>query len=149
MATFEGVRYLTASPDVAFSKEKRSHIDLRSSEDGAAFRSHRITAATLKLNPITRETAYQAAAQTWFSDPATYPIIGIMVFAGSMATFEGVRYLTASPDVAFSKEKRSHIDLRSSEDGAAFRSHRITAATLKLNPITRETAYQAFKTRNL
>ncbi|ETW05553.1 hypothetical protein H310_03303 [Aphanomyces invadans] len=71
-----------------------------------------------------------------------------MAFAGSMATFEGVRYLTASPDVAFRKEKRSQIDLRSEEDGAAFRSHRISAATLKLNPITRESEYQAFKARN-
>jgi hypothetical protein len=93
--------------------------------------------------------AARTVYKTWFSDPATYPIIGIMAFAGSMATFEGVRYLTASPDVSFNKEKRSGMDLRSEEDGAAFRAHRVTAATMKLNPITRESDYQAFKARNV
>ncbi|CAK4082958.1 unnamed protein product [Aphanomyces euteiches] len=91
----------------------------------------------------------RSVVKTWFSDPATYPIIGIMAFAASMATFEGVRYLTSSPDVAFSKDKRTKLDHRSSEEGSAFRSHRISAATLKANPITREAEYQAFRVRNL
>ncbi|CAK4082956.1 unnamed protein product [Aphanomyces euteiches] len=93
--------------------------------------------------------ATRSLIKTWFSDPATYPIIGIMAFAGSMATFEGVRYLTSSPDVAFSKEKRTKLDHRSTDEGSAFRAHRISAATLKANPITREAEFQAFKARNL
>ncbi|KAF0687944.1 Aste57867_20436 [Aphanomyces stellatus] len=97
----------------------------------------------------TSARATRSAVKTWLSDPATYPIIGIMVFAGSMATFEGVRYLTTSPDVSIAKEKRTNLFARSTtEEGAAFRSHRITAATLKLNPITRESEYQAFKARS-
>lgn len=91
--------------------------------------------------------ATRSVVKTWFSDPSTYPIIGIMAFATSMATFEGVRYVTSSPDVSFSKEKRTTFNTRSSEEGSAFRSHRITAATLKANPITREAEYQAFKAR--
>ncbi|ETV78311.1 hypothetical protein H257_07897 [Aphanomyces astaci] len=109
--------------------------------------TEQITCNSLQCPPSTR--AARSAYKTWFSDPATYPIIGIMAFAGSMVTFEGIRYVTGSPDVAFNKEKRSQMDLRSEEDGAAFRSHRITAATLKANPITREAEYQEFKTRNL
>ncbi|KAF0690809.1 Aste57867_17839 [Aphanomyces stellatus] len=96
----------------------------------------------------TATRATRSAVKTWLSDPATYPIIGIMAFATSMATFEGVRYLTTSPDVSITKEKRTNLFARSTEEGAAFRSHRITAATLKPNPITRETEYQAFKARH-
>ena len=91
--------------------------------------------------------AARSLVKTWLSDPATYPIIGIMVFATSMATFEGVRYVTASPDVSFSKERRSTLTAPTSEEGSAFRAHRITAATLKANPITRGPEYQAFKSR--
>ncbi|EQC30765.1 hypothetical protein SDRG_11526 [Saprolegnia diclina VS20] len=91
--------------------------------------------------------ASQSVIKTWFSDPATYPIIGIITFAMSMSTFAGVRYLSNSPDVTFSKEKRGAIFHRDEQDGAAFRSHRVTVATLKLNPITREEAYTEFKQR--
>ncbi|KAF0692225.1 Aste57867_16677 [Aphanomyces stellatus] len=90
----------------------------------------------------------QHGIKKWLSDPATYPIIAILGCAGSMAVFGGLRYLTQSPDVAFSKEKRTTLLSHTVEEGEAFRAHRIAAATLKANPITRENEYQAFKERN-
>ncbi|OQS05742.1 hypothetical protein THRCLA_20541 [Thraustotheca clavata] len=88
-----------------------------------------------------------SAVKTWFSDPATYPIIGIITFAVSMSSFAGLRYLSNSPDVTFSKQKRGAIFHRDVSDGASFRSHRVSVATMKLNPITREDAYVEFKKR--
>ncbi|KAF0692226.1 Aste57867_16678 [Aphanomyces stellatus] len=89
----------------------------------------------------------QTGLKKWFSDPATYPIIAIMAVAGGMGIFGGFRYVTQSPDVSFSKEKRKSMMSHSAEEAEAFRAHRVTAATLKPNPITREAQYQAFKAR--
>ncbi|CAK5055485.1 unnamed protein product [Aphanomyces euteiches] len=71
-----------------------------------------------------------------------------MGVAGRVATFAGVRYLTLSPDVALNKKKRTNFDHRTNEECNAFRAHRISAATMQPNPITREAEYQAFKARN-
>ncbi|KAH9185145.1 hypothetical protein AeNC1_012875 [Aphanomyces euteiches] len=90
----------------------------------------------------------RSAAKTWFSDPATYPIIGIMALAGFVGTFAGVRFVTTSPDVLISKEKRTKFYDRSNEDIDSFRSHRISVATMQSNPITREANYQEFKARS-
>ncbi|OQR87319.1 hypothetical protein ACHHYP_09140 [Achlya hypogyna] len=92
--------------------------------------------------------ATQSIAKTWFSDPATYPIIGIITFATSMATFQGVRYLSGSPDVTFAKDKRAAIFHRDGEEGANFRAHRIDMAHLKSNPITRNEDFVQFRERH-
>ncbi|ETW05554.1 hypothetical protein H310_03304 [Aphanomyces invadans] len=92
--------------------------------------------------------AARTTAKAWFSDPATYPIIGILGFAGAMAVVGGVRFLSVSPDVLISREKRLQLNLRSEQEGNAFRTHRIAAANLQSNAITKEPEYQAFKARN-
>ncbi|EQC27225.1 hypothetical protein SDRG_11523 [Saprolegnia diclina VS20] len=96
----------------------------------------------------TTARATQSVIKTWFSDPATYPIIGIITFATGMSTFAGLRYLSNSPDVTFSKEKRGVIFHRSHDEGASFRSHRIDMAHLKLNPITRNDDFVEFRQRH-
>ncbi|KAF0689073.1 Aste57867_19345 [Aphanomyces stellatus] len=90
----------------------------------------------------------RSAAKAWLSDPATYPIIGILSFAGGMAAFAGARYLSSNPDVMLVKEKRMQtLDHHSAEQAQSFRTHRDAFAHLKPNPITKEKDYEAFSKR--
>ncbi|KAG9410303.1 hypothetical protein AC1031_018340 [Aphanomyces cochlioides] len=71
----------------------------------------------------------RSTAHTLFSDPATYPIMGIVVTATSVASFAGFRYLTKCPDVAVDKEKRlNFLDRHDAKSGSEFRSHRNAVA---------------------
>ena len=85
--------------------------------------------------------------KTWFSEPATYPIIGIITFASGMATFAGVRYCMTSPDVTFDKHKRADLFHRAETEGKSFRSHRVGLAHLKANPINQSKLFEGFYER--
>ncbi|CAK4792888.1 unnamed protein product [Aphanomyces euteiches] len=82
----------------------------------------------------------RSTARTWFSDPATYPIMGIVVTATSVASFAGFRYLTKCPDVVVDKEKRlNFLDRHDTKSGSEFRSHRNAVALAVPGPITEQT----------
>ncbi|OQS06609.1 hypothetical protein THRCLA_20338 [Thraustotheca clavata] len=91
--------------------------------------------------------AARSTAKTWLSDPATYPIIAIIGFAMSMGTIAGIRFVRTSPDVQIDKSKRTTTLHHDESVAKAFRSHRISIATLKPNPINREEDYAEFKQR--
>ncbi|EQC30766.1 hypothetical protein SDRG_11527 [Saprolegnia diclina VS20] len=90
----------------------------------------------------------KTSLRAWLSDPSTYPIIAIVSFAASMATFHGVRYVRTSPDVSISKERRSDLFHRNEEEGSAFRAHRVDLAHLKSNRITQEKDFATFRERH-
>ncbi|OQS05746.1 hypothetical protein THRCLA_20540 [Thraustotheca clavata] len=89
----------------------------------------------------------KTSLKAWLSDPSTYPIIAIITFAASMATYHGTRYIRTSPDVSFSKERRSDLFHRSDDEGEAFRAHRVNLATLKENRINKQEDYTEFRQR--
>mmetsp|Transcript_46394 Transcript_46394/g.90638 ORF Transcript_46394/g.90638 Transcript_46394/m.90638 type:complete len:108 (-) Transcript_46394:352-675(-) len=45
----------------------------------------------------------------WLSDPATYPIIGIITFACSFCLFCSLRCLFCNPDVTIGKKARMQV----------------------------------------
>ncbi|EQC26282.1 hypothetical protein SDRG_15870 [Saprolegnia diclina VS20] len=74
-------------------------------------------------------------ARTWLSDPACYPIMGIIVCAISGGSYTMARYASRHPDVQFNKAKREDIFRFEAQDGADWRAHRFTFANGKRNPI--------------
>ncbi|CAK4615376.1 hypothetical protein LEN26_019826 [Aphanomyces euteiches] len=82
----------------------------------------------------------RSPARSWLSDPATYPIVGIVIAATSVASYAGFQYLTKCPDVAVAKGKRlNFLERHDANEGLAFRSHRNAVALAVPSPITEQT----------
>lgn len=77
----------------------------------------------------------QSAAKKWLGDAGTYPIIFTCVFATAVCGFQCTRMLTGSPDVAWSKEKRSATFKYDSEYGADWQAHRRKVAVWSKNVV--------------
>ncbi len=72
----------------------------------------------------------------WLSDPAAYPIIGVIVGAVGLCTAASTRYLFKSPDVQWNKDDRSNKTVRENqEEGLKFTSHRTPLAYMSPNVI--------------
>ena len=56
-----------------------------------------------------RSPKLSALRRDWLTDPATYPLIGIIGFASLFASFVGVSCLLRNPDVQLDKNKRKSI----------------------------------------
>jgi hypothetical protein len=71
---------------------------------------------------------------TWLSDPAAYPIIGVIAGACSLSVFAGVRFLTMSPEVHWNKRNRMSpiVDEINSK---SWNSHRRALAFMHSNRI--------------
>ncbi|OQR81076.1 hypothetical protein ACHHYP_16787 [Achlya hypogyna] len=95
-----------------------------------------------------RSTASRSSKSAWFSDPSTYPLIAILTFASGIATYQGVRHLSRSPDVLLDRTKRSDFMHREETAANDFRAHRIDVAHWKENPITRNEDFVEFRRRN-
>ena len=74
-------------------------------------------------------------AKRWLTDPATYPIVGIVSLAVCGAGFQVARYSTRNPDVCFSKARREELFRFNDQEGSDWRSHRFRLANAQRNKI--------------
>ena len=75
--------------------------------------------------------ATKTFAQRWLSDPAVWPIIGVMGFATSLVGYQCSRYALYSPDVSFDREERAQVLRKNYDEGDKFASHYATMAELR------------------
>ena len=75
--------------------------------------------------------ATKTFAKRWLSDPAVWPIIGVMGVACGLIGYSGSRALFCSPDVRFNKAERSQILRTNWEEGEKFATHFKTMAELQ------------------
>jgi hypothetical protein len=62
----------------------------------------------LKSEPLTKKNL-PSFAKTWFSDPATYPILGVVIFALSGVGFFISYKATQCPDVRMSGRTKGEV----------------------------------------
>lgn len=71
----------------------------------------------------------------WFSDPAAWPIIGVISGAVLLCAGASGRYLFKSPDVQWNKTQRGLPLRENMDEGIAFSSHRTGLAYISKNEI--------------
>jgi len=73
--------------------------------------------------------AKKSFSQRWLSDPSTYPIFGVIGFAGVVCGGFCIRQLFFHPDCNLSPAKRAQVVRQNTAEGRAFSEHSIKAMT--------------------
>lgn len=75
----------------------------------------------------------------WLTRSETYPLIGAVCIASTLAVYASVRHLTSNPDVMLAKKKRSlgiasEQDLAALEQARAHQQSGLFRAVAKISP---------------
>ncbi|ETW05564.1 hypothetical protein H310_03314 [Aphanomyces invadans] len=84
-------------------------------------------------------------------DPENIPLLAMVTLALAMGTATAARFLMASPDIRLNKAKREnplyHLSEEEKKLAEGFAAHRHALANLSMNPINRDSSFEAEHTR--